>query len=196
MATTTERGIAVLETTDEVTHANINLISASTDAALAEQEPRQIYTVANVAERTALAGTFQPTANKPLYVHRVNAGSGRQLERTINGTTWETIPTETRETWNHASLIVSATRVNSVVTVFARWNESVAAGAVQEILPSGGLPVAFRPTTAFVFPAGAYGAAAQSVIGGVEPNGRIVCRNTHTASLANITIGATYIVNV
>ena len=45
-----------------------------------------------VADLTALGTQFAPSATKPLYVHRQDAGTGRNLEVTIDGTTWRTVP--------------------------------------------------------------------------------------------------------
>lgn len=53
--------------------------------------------VANATERAQLvadltAAGFAPTASRPLYVHRVDAGPMRELERTIDGgASWQTL---------------------------------------------------------------------------------------------------------
>lgn len=49
--------------------------------------------VATVTERAALVAslTWTPSPSRPVYVHREDAPEGRQLEVTMDGTTWRTI---------------------------------------------------------------------------------------------------------
>lgn len=52
-----------------------------------------IVQVANITERTTVAAAVAPSTTKPLYVHRMDAGVGRELEVSTNGTDWRTLPT-------------------------------------------------------------------------------------------------------
>jgi len=53
---------------------------------------RIVVPVANVAERTALAGKVAPTLGRPLLVFRADAPAGRNLEYSTDGTTWTVVP--------------------------------------------------------------------------------------------------------
>lgn len=56
--------------------------------------------VANVAERNAaLADHGTPTTSNPLIVFRADAGAGRELEYTTNGTVWRTLVAEEDTGW-------------------------------------------------------------------------------------------------
>lgn len=59
------------------------------DTILAGQTPVKTYYVADATARAALATAFSPSASNPLYVWRADATSGREIERTTNGTTWQ-----------------------------------------------------------------------------------------------------------
>lgn len=55
--------------------------------------PGGFVLVRNTAERAALAAAWAPTAENPLRVHRTDAGAGRELEYTTDGTTWHAVLT-------------------------------------------------------------------------------------------------------
>lgn len=52
-----------------------------------------IIPVRTTTERDALAAAVAPTTDYPLYVHRIDATAGLNLEVTRNGTDWEVLPT-------------------------------------------------------------------------------------------------------
>lgn len=95
MATTDANGLVILEGADVSNPLEnaINLVTASVSNKFDAIDPQQIHYVADIPERTTLAGTFSPTPAKPLYVHRQNAGTGLELEVTTDGTNWQTLRT-------------------------------------------------------------------------------------------------------
>lgn len=96
MTTTDANGIIRWESTDPITplEATLNAGMDSVSAAITGAKKGSIHYVANTTERAAVVLAFAPTASKPLYVHRADAGLGRELERTLNGTDWLTIPAQ------------------------------------------------------------------------------------------------------
>ena len=61
--------------------------------------------VANVTQRAAaLAAHGTPSTSNPLIVFRANAGAGRELEYTTDGSTWRTIVTEDGTEWTPATV--------------------------------------------------------------------------------------------
>jgi hypothetical protein len=57
---------------------------------------RDIVYVADIADRAQLvadltAAGFGPASERPLYVHRVDAPAGGELERTVDGQAWQSI---------------------------------------------------------------------------------------------------------
>lgn len=94
MATTDSNGLPIYQTTDPVAPLQtvLNGITTGVSAALDARTP--IYPVANTTARSALVASlgWTPSATRPLYVHRADASTGLELERTTDGTTWLTIP--------------------------------------------------------------------------------------------------------
>jgi len=88
MTTTDAKGIVFLQDTDDISpfHTLINVLQAGTSNAL--DAKTRITRVANLTERNALTGA---SPSNPLYVHRSDAGFGRQLEVTTGGSVWFTV---------------------------------------------------------------------------------------------------------
>lgn len=133
MATTDSNGIVFLEETDPISpfHTTINTLQQGTSDALSgikdgSNDILVIHQVADTSERAALAVAYGPTASKPLYVNRANAGAGKEMEYTTDGSTWRTVaatPNWKAYTPSWTNLTVG----NGTVT--ARW--MVMAGMVE-----------------------------------------------------------------
>lgn len=98
MPTTTELGLPLFNGTDNVTPlaTTLNLISSTATSAMLAAV--RIQTVANTTARNALVATFNPTAQKPLFVWRADATAGQNIEYTTNGVDWATVLTSATAT--------------------------------------------------------------------------------------------------
>jgi hypothetical protein len=88
MATTDSNGILFYEDTDIISPLNTLLNTGQTSVSTALSATARVFPVADVTERDALAVTYSPAADNPLIVFRADAISGRQIEYTIDGSTW------------------------------------------------------------------------------------------------------------
>lgn len=91
MAYNDSNGILRVETSDDVSqlHSVFNSLAQSVSNAIGSNV--RIWSVANVAARAAKVaeiGAANITAAKPLIVWRADAPPGRNLEYTINGSSW------------------------------------------------------------------------------------------------------------
>lgn len=164
MATTDSNGIVRVEAGDDVSplHPVLNSIAQSvSDAFNAET---RIWPVANVtarANKVAAIGTANITATKPLFVWRGNATQGRNLEYTVDGSTWNYYPSSTDDTgwvdctingsgWtNVASEPVQVRRVGK--TVYMRGSIHNSTFAPNTIAAVGTVPTGFRPARRAAF---------------------------------------------
>lgn len=91
MTTTDANGIIFLEETDAISpfHTLINALQQGTSDAISAGV--RIVKVANTTERAAAVSANTPSTSSPVFVWRTDAGEGRQLEYTVNGTTWYTV---------------------------------------------------------------------------------------------------------
>ena len=111
--------------------------------------------VANVAERTtALADHGTPTSSNPLIVFRADAGAGREIEYTTNGTTWRSLVAEEDTGWVNISIASGFSsqgsqqpqvrRINGIV--YTRWGWSNSGMSVSSAYGTiGTIPAGYRP---------------------------------------------------
>ncbi|WP_125777200.1 hypothetical protein [Antribacter gilvus] len=95
---------------------------------------RDVKVAANLTARAQLVSDIQAAggvidAAHPLYVHRVDAGTGAELERTIDGTTWVTIFSEVGRSYTDDGA------GGGNVTAAPTW--AVATDPAQIVLPAG-----------------------------------------------------------
>jgi hypothetical protein len=92
MGTVNGNGIYFYEETDAVSplHTLLNVAQQSVSDAL--DSTARVFRVANTAARTAKATGYGASASNPLYVFRADAPAEHQLEYTIDGTNWFTVP--------------------------------------------------------------------------------------------------------
>jgi hypothetical protein len=87
----TNLGIYYPDDTTNVTplHTVLGAISTSVDSYLAANAT--IHTIANTAGRAAVIAKYPPTVSNPVFTWRQDATSGKNLEYTLDGTTWKAI---------------------------------------------------------------------------------------------------------
>lgn len=92
MGTTDANGIYMYDDTDGApTPPVLNVGQQSVSNALNAVTRRGIFAVENIAARSALASSLTVSSSNPLYVDRADALPGMRLERSYNGTTWESV---------------------------------------------------------------------------------------------------------
>ena len=104
--------------------------------------------VANVAERTtALADHGTPTSSNPLIVFRADAGAGREIEYTTNGTTWRSLVAEEDTGWvnvptaSNTSGTFIARKLGDLVSIKANVSVTISANTTTTIAT---VPAQFR----------------------------------------------------
>lgn len=105
MATFDANGILFYEETDAVSPLHTLLNAGQQSVSDAFSGMTRIYVVQNTTEREALVALYPPTTSAPLYVHRVDAGSGRELERTLDGTNWQTYRVQPPPTLDTSAIV-------------------------------------------------------------------------------------------
>lgn len=111
-----------------------------------------VVPVRDTTERDALATAVGPTTHAPLYVHRVDATAGRNLECTMDGTTWYVV--DARDTgWiamsvgsGYTGSLATMVRVIGDV-VYVRGQIDKNSGNVASGDTLGTLPVGARPSS-------------------------------------------------
>jgi hypothetical protein len=91
MTTTNANGIVFVEDTDPISPFQVLLNTLQQGTSDAISSTARVFPVANVPARDALEIDHPPSASSPLFVFRADAGAGRELEYTTDGTTWRTV---------------------------------------------------------------------------------------------------------
>lgn len=149
MGTTDSNGIYFYEDTDAVSPLHTLLNLGQTSVANSVQNSIQPKKVANVAGRTSaiadrVAAGRPVTDSDPMYFYREDAGAGKQLEYTVNGTAFHTISAVSKlgyadlsaqvlvtgqETGNTWTDILSVTATSSGLPVRVEWDATAYNGA-------------------------------------------------------------------
>lgn len=144
-----------------------------------------IVSVANKTDRAATVAKFvaagrPPSTTRPLIVARADAPSGARLEMTINGTTWESIPTgdsgwvatTVRSGWSSTC----QTRLTGM-EVLARGGFAPGTNGTltSANLVVGGIPAGHRPSSTVRLP-GAYVGGNSRIEVTLDPDGSIYMR--------------------
>ena len=122
MATIDSNGVLFYQDSDNFTPpASLNLAQANLSSLIGNNT--RFRRVANITARDALAasiGTVNITPDNPLLVWRADAATGRQLEVTTNGTTWNFYETGYDTGWlslSQGTVKVWARRYGGAATV-------------------------------------------------------------------------------
>lgn len=152
-------------------------------AAVDADRGRVIY-VANTTDANALASALGASPTKPVFVHRGDATPGYELERTVGGSTWTSIPSGSE--WK--SYTPTVTGFNASVTPVARYTVIGKTVHVAGKVTTGGaatgsytvsLPVAAATNTVQAAGTGPMSACKAVVSSGTYPG--IVSLNSPTA---------------
>lgn len=168
----------------------LNLGEQSVSDKFAQIGPGTIRYVANTTARNALAASYAPTATKPLYVYRGDAALGRNLEFTVNGTTWQYVSDSRDDTgWVTVPLAAGFTgpfrlrRVGQVVYASGTVTGPFTASATIYVVAAGGVPADLRPPTELSarLPSGTGGQVDSR--GVLQPNGAVIIVNGPVAAV-------------
>lgn len=126
--------------------------------ALAEALEGRVPTyVANTAARDILEAAFVPSATKPLIVFRADAGAGKEIEYTFDGSTWYTVDAQVTTAWTAPTFTNSWVNYGSGYQS-ARYRKVGDIVSLDGLIKDGDdlssaftLPVGFRPLATVEF---------------------------------------------